>query len=80
MDFNGAYPWSEQWRFGKWLGHLSVTQCEFAPIVYRNDVDEIPVSVLRSTLRMEWTLRIDAEGRLCLGARWDARRRPRFGK
>ena len=73
MDFNAAYPW-----FGQGLGEISLPQYRFVPVEYTNDADEAPVSPLRSTLRMRWRLTVDSNGRLCMQARWDARRPTRL--
>ena len=72
MDFRSAYPW-----FAQGVEELSFRRSWVVPVRYAKDADETPVSSQRSTLRMRWRMTVDSKGRLCMQARWDARRQIR---
>ena len=68
MEFNATYPWF--WEFGPtW-----VPRYEFVPIRFTNPAEILRDPSRPSTLRMQWRVWVDPEGRVYLRATWDARR------
>ena len=84
MEFNAAYPWFGPGfvpgfvpGFGWGLGALSKPRYEFVPIWYPHVAEVLRDPSRRSTLRMQWRVQVDPDGKLCLRAMWDARRHDR---
>ena len=69
MEFNATYPW-----IAEWFGAMSVPRYEFVPIRFTHPAEILRDPSRRPTLRMQWRVSVDAEGRAYLRAVWDARR------
>ena len=84
MEFNAAYPWFGQ-GFGQGFGlgfgmgreAISTPRYEFAPIRFPHVAEVLRDQTRRSTLRMQWRIEVDSDGKPCLRAIWDARRHDR---
>jgi hypothetical protein len=73
MEFNATYPLFGQ-GLGLGFGPLSIPRYEFVPVRFTNVAATLRDESRRSTLRMQWRVTTDTEGKLCLRAVWDARR------
>jgi hypothetical protein len=69
MELSPAYPW-----FGQGFGAISVPRYKFVPIRFTDPGEILRDPLRRPTLKMQWCVCSDGEGRVYLRATWDARR------